>query len=117
MSYVPMPIFIHHRTPSEPKPPIKDDDNYKQAFDFRLNPLFQCNPVDVNNYVNNNPHIPQDTRFIINSMAPLPFSFPAGTNCIYKLALNPVDAGVRAEYRMHWVIPLTLNYKPTPRWA
>lgn len=99
MTYVPMPIYIY-RTPSEPKPPVKDEDNYNQPFDFRLNPLFQCNPLAVNNYVNNNPHIPQDVRLIINSMAPLPFSFPAGANCIYKLALDPANKEARAEHNI-----------------
>lgn len=99
MTYVPMPIFIH-RTPRAPKPPVKDEEDYNQSFDFRLNPLFQCNPLAVNTYVNNNPQIPQDVRLIINSMAPLPLSFPAGTNCIYKLALDPANKEARAKHNI-----------------
>lgn len=89
MTYVAMPIFIPRFVPSSPKPPVKDEENYKQDFDFRLNPLYQCNPTNVNDYINKASDIKPEIKTIINSMAPLPFHYTRGKSCIYHLAVNP----------------------------
>jgi hypothetical protein len=64
--------------------PLKDEENYHQQFDFRLNPLYQCNPVGINDCVNNSKSsVPYDVRMVINGLA-------STERNIYKLVANPV---------------------------
>lgn len=100
MTYVPMPVFIPNFGSSKPKPPVKDEENYKQEFDFLLNPLYQCNPTNVNNYINKASGIKPEIRTIINSMAPLPFHYSRGKSCIYHLAENPQNMALVKEYKL-----------------
>lgn len=100
MTYVPLPIFIPNYGSSKPKPPVKDEANYKQDFDFRLNPLYQCNPPNVNDYINKASGIKPEIRTIINSMAPLPFHYSRGKSCIYHLAENPKNMDLVKEYKL-----------------
>jgi hypothetical protein len=64
--------------------PLKDEENYNQQFDFTLNPLFQCNPIGINDCVNNSKStVPYDVRMVINGLA-------STDRNIYKLVANPV---------------------------
>jgi hypothetical protein len=71
-----IPVFVPiygwgSRTPPKPK---KTEEDYEQEFDFRLNPLFQCNPTGVNDQVNSGAstgtsQVPYKVRMLINGLA------------------------------------------------
>lgn len=81
--FVPMPVFIPPgNNNNNPKPPIKDEENYNQSFDVTPNPLYQCNPVGVNECVNNSKSmVSYNVKMLINGLA-------STDRQIYKLVDN-----------------------------
>lgn len=83
------PIYIPVYRDKKPPPHIKDEYNYKQQFDFRQNPLFQCNPPGINDCVNssNAGCKTNRVRFIINGLA----STDNRITNTYNLALSKTE--------------------------
>jgi hypothetical protein len=101
-TFVAFPMFIPVYR-DNPKP-LKDEENYDQQFDFTLNPLYQCNPVGINDCVNNSKSsVPYDVRMVINGLA-------STERNIYKLVANPVindkaKQQIITEYKINTLSP------------
>ena len=51
-TFIPLIVPIYNWGNTTTYKPKKDEEDYEQKFDFRMNPLFQCNPIGVNDTVN-----------------------------------------------------------------
>ena len=101
-------IFVPVIIPSinnKPKPPIKDEEDYNQPFDVTLNPLYQCNPVGVNECVNNSKStVSYNVRMLINGLA-------STDRQIYRLADNSNTVETKKiidEYKINTLTPTEL---------
>ncbi len=97
-----IPVFVPiygwgSRTPPKPK---KTEEDYMQKFDYRLNPLFQCNPTGVNDQVNAEPNslVSYRVRMIINGLA-------STDRNIYKLTDPTLLPKERADIVKQYEIP------------
>lgn len=101
-TFVVVPTFIPlYRDRAKP---LKDEENYNQQFDYTLNPLYQCNPIGINDCVNNSKStVPYDVRMVINGLA-------STERNIYKLVANPVindktKQKIITEYKINSMSP------------
>lgn len=73
-TFIPLIVPIYNWGNTTTYKPKKDEEDYEQKFDFRMNPLFQCNPIGVNDTVNSGfstgtCQIPYKVRKIVNGFA------------------------------------------------